>query len=570
MKFFKKIRQSIIDFQEDRRGAIAWLTVIAAVPLTVLMFYMVNTSKAVHDKTRAQDTSDMIALLHAAEGARAMNTLSMNHVSLTQAFSSGSNAAALHSVSLLQAAITAGGIFEAGLELWSTCKKWAQMSLPFDINWALFAACTVPYDLLILDLAVNEGQVLALQWKYDPHGAFKNADNSIKALNAKNKAIIDRYPEAVMKASQQIAQDSKVSAIYFDDPCVTGTSATCAVSNTAANMGMGMDLPVDKNKFPDSYTSFCAAMYFGTLGGALPVSLPGGLGNPGVSFLNGSFVRRGFDSLKGPMRGGKDPNVFLPDHVDVESGIGDVLEYYDDIAREEKRMYDGLIFSWQTGIDSAAFAMKVPIATVQLFTDYREIDPNIDDTVRKAIVIGDKLTFKLPYAQKEGNNVFLDYENILIAAMCLGDVFGRIGDSLGGLGSFADAIVPTLTQLDVYHPKEAGLFPNILPGVDTYTDHYKPLAFVFREQNKRWSPKIFANPTTGFSTYSQAIFYNPEEWTMYSQNWQGHLMPATKMETGLSGVTSRMNSKAVSVFDRMRQDLEAVQSEGSWGEVVSK
>jgi len=87
--------RSLRRFREDERGAAAFLMVCGMVPLVLLVFFMVNTAKSINDKNRAQDAADAIALAHATETARALNTISMNQVTLTQTFATSLNASSL-------------------------------------------------------------------------------------------------------------------------------------------------------------------------------------------------------------------------------------------------------------------------------------------------------------------------------------------------------------------------------------------------------------------------------------------------------------------------------------------
>jgi len=92
-------------FREDQRGAAAFLMVCGLVPLTLLVFFLVNGAKSINDSNRVQDAADAIALVHATETARALNTISMNQVTLTQTFAVAVNTSSLNNALVINGAM---------------------------------------------------------------------------------------------------------------------------------------------------------------------------------------------------------------------------------------------------------------------------------------------------------------------------------------------------------------------------------------------------------------------------------------------------------------------------------
>jgi hypothetical protein len=529
MKAFRIFKKLLSDFRNDKRGAIAWITIVAGVPLIMLMFYMVNSAKAIQDQTRTQDAADMIALVHAAEAARSLNTISMNQVTMTQAFASGVTSGTLFDVTVQHIARVV--LAEAAIALFivQTCNKY--LDIPY-VGAILFATCSLPADELAIEVGINGVKAGLLLSKYDPLGAFNIAKKTVKALNKMNEELVNRFPQAVSVAAKQIAQSAKVTDIYFDDSCAQGIATSCDSSNKR----QGMELPIVKDKQNEAYYTFCAALHFGTGGFDLGSIIPG-LPSVGGSLMNGSYVKRGFPILKGPMYGGKS-NEHLRDFINDETDIGKILKKYWDLA-ERKQLYDGntiIGFLWGDSL-------------------------------------GDK-GLQYPYEQKEDSNLFTDWVDLKIALQCLGAA------SIPGLSqilSVLGALTHDVPKMDLYYPIDDGGsgfsalpdFPKIQPGIDDYSDHYKPLAFVYRKSNKRWMPKVFKDTNKGFYAYSEALVFNPDEIGLYSQNWQSRLIPAKKMET-LSSIVSRMGSKAPSDFSDLKTDLQSVQGDSSWSEVVAK
>ena len=627
-------------FSIDQRGAMAMLAICAAIPLTLLMFYTVNTSKAMQDKTRAQDAADMIALVHAAEGARSLNTMSMNQVSMTQAWATGSTSGSLITTIYIHDVMLIAAVAATALFMHDECKWY--LKIPW-VGGALYGVCISPSVMLIGMLLINAYRTNKILWDYDPSDTHEVAYKAAEALNSKNKELINRYPEAVEVAAKQIAQSANVSDIYFDDRCKDGFADSCDQSNKR----QGMDLPVVANTLNGSLT-FCAALHVGTGGvdiGSL-INLPAGMPSiPGLGdmshtldadFINGSFVKRKFPMNHGPMRSGNEDYKSLHDYIDATTGIGVHLENYYDFAHDT-RLFDGLLnfpatigqladfISYaaagdtvDTGVDSGEFSDladrrddasddldeglsgdRPEGMTDQQWADAQNAQGQLDgvggsegavsdleegyDLAPDLVFFGESIEdqaigFNYPWEQETTNNIFTWIQNLKTINICIGDPVGDFTSSLGldGLSGITDAIFKPMPDIDVYHPKDVDLIPQIMPSIDDFSDAYKPLSMVMRTPNERWAPSVFrdTNRANGdkrqFYTYSQTLLFNPDEIGLYSQNWQSRLIPATKMGSGLAGVLSRMEGEIPEGFNAMKENLGAVQDMTSWGQIVAK
>ena len=211
-------------FLESERGAIGFVAIFAAIPLLVALFMIVNSAKSINDRTRNQDAADMIAMVHAAEAARSLNTMSMNQVSMTQVFATGVTSGSMIPLILTQDAMAAANV--GLLTGWQTnmCNKRykALKAIPF-VGSALYAAamaaCMAPLAAVLAELGSNAYRTTKIFWDYDVFDAVENSSNAINALDNKNTEIYDRFPEAVSVLAEQIAQDYKVQNIFFDDSC---------------------------------------------------------------------------------------------------------------------------------------------------------------------------------------------------------------------------------------------------------------------------------------------------------------------------------------------------------------
>jgi hypothetical protein len=554
---------------------------VSIIPLSLMLFYMVNSSKAIHEHTRTQDAADMVALAHASEAARSLNTLSMNQVSMTQAFASGVTGGSLLPIIAAHEVLVAIAMFATFKEGHNNICDPRYSWIP-KVGKILYGVCMVPTLTTEAKLLANGLRMAAILITHDPLNALNVASKSINALNAKNKALLDRFPEAASISAKQVAQSAQVTTLYFDDNCKDpDAAATCKSASDKERLGM--NLPVSKNIFA-GYPRFCAALFFGTGGADLgSLGLGGVTQSFGASLFNGSYTKRGFPTLKGPMLfGGDNKTQNLRDFVSLETKVGDILHDFWRMM-DNKSIYDGLLGAPIIALGAAAVALQVAEA-VGLATD--SMRDAVDDLMDEVLnftgpILGAKSPeeaggINYPYEQKEERNVYKDLVNVRTANMCIGDPVGKFTDAIGmsGVSQIASVVTGALPNIDVYHPMDEDVLPTIQPKLTDYSDAYKPLAFVFRKPNGRWSPSVFKNPTKGFHTYSEALVYNPDEIGLYSQNWQARLIPAEKMANHLSEIVTRMKSKAPSQFKSSEygliDDLTEVQNDNSWGDVVAK
>jgi hypothetical protein len=498
-------------WRSDERGAVAFITIVAAIPLTLLMFYMVNSAKAVNDRTRTQDAADMAVLAHAGEGARAMNTISMNQVSLTQAWTVTATAGTLNDLLIAQGLL----LIAESAAVVANGAKYCKGPPPWI---AICVARLAATEAVIVSHGVR---ALNINSRYKPNASYKVGKKSIKALNAMNNAVVDRYAKAAGFTASLVAKSANVRDMYFDKHCTSG----CGNANiTVKKHRMGMSLPVDKNPYPKAQLNFCAALHFGTVGAAISLPFPG-LSSIGASLKNGSYLKRKFPSLKGPMRSGKGGRASMTDYINRQTGIGSLLTDNYNLSRNKLTLW---IASSTWSYAKAGWPTK----------------------------------------QKKDNNYYTQWMALKTAAACaapkaVGDIFTKM------------ALSP-IPSYDLFHPKGVTVV-KLFPSLADFTDDYKILGFTYRMPNKRWVPKVFKGPKSqqqkGFYAYSQGLIFNPDEMGLYSQNWQAKLIPAKRMENQLGAVTQRMGQLAQegsSNFKDLQTDLNRVKSKASWGQVVAK
>ena len=321
MNFMRKFARA---FRSDQNGAVAFLTICAAVPLTLLMFYMVNSAKAVNDRTRNQDAVDMAVLAHAAEGARAMNTIAMNQVSLTQAWTVTSTAGTFFDLAMGQIAVLALQTAAVAKNAANYCKgppPWIAICL---------ARLAVPTGFIVAH-GIELGLMLD---KYNPRASYRTGRKSMLALNKMNNAIVDRYAKAAGATASLVAKSANSEDLYFDNHC----RSNCGNANiTVKAHRIGMSLPVDKNPYPKAPLNFCAALHFGSIGASISLPFPG-ISSIGASAINGSYRMRTFPAFEGPMQSGKGPSN-MTKYVNEETGFGRLLEKNYDFSRNKAMLW---------------------------------------------------------------------------------------------------------------------------------------------------------------------------------------------------------------------------------------
>ncbi len=543
----------------DERGTLAFIAIAGALPLFLIVFLIVNSGKATFDGTRTQDAADMIAMAHATEAARALNTISMNQVSIAQNYTTAVHSSSLYNTISIHIAMTSLAAAEAAMYANNECNHW--LSIPY-IGAALKAICMVPATLYGAELLAESAATAQLHWRYEPRKALQIASKALETLDNQNRAIVDRFPDVIRQQGNLIADTHRVSGFYIDDTCQEGLAASCS----ASALRQGMDLPVSVNTPRAIFPTFCMALHFGTGGidtGKAPVigelaSQLGGFSQ--VSAVHGSFQRRGFPINSGPMYGGSHDDPYLPIHVSKTSTIGTKLEYYQDISKEI-RLYDGVLNAAPSaGQALATVARMAGRAALGLSTRKyeRRMERHLNQVTKNPLgflIIGGYSTNSYrggpgesyPFDQTEDKNVFTMMTELRVAAKCsgIGEASKLAGSIIGKIATFT-GLLTQVPDFDLYHPRsirdESWLpRPTVLPGLDDFHNDYQPLAFALRLPNQRWANTYFRVHPQGYLKYAQAITYNPEEISLYSQSWRARLVPAHKLRD-LSTVVSNMKN----------------------------
>ena len=510
MTVSRTIRAALGRFARDERGAVAYLMMVGMTTVTLMVFLIVNTGNGLHDRTRAQDAADALAMTHAVEGARSLNVMSMNNVALTQGFAVGTISAALrNTMNEFNIKAAAAGVEIAASALY--CPKIAKKAIIPKVAAAVAAACLSHVGIMELRLGIFVMRMNSIRNRYDPDRAFDVADKTIRALNAMNDTLVKRYPDAVRAAAMPVARAARMSDFYFDEPCQPGSGSSCKGGKSR----QGMDLPVEQNDGLESKLQFCAGATLGTM------------------VTRTTYSKRGFASGTGPLARNAYTDPYLRDSVNEKTGIGKVLEGYYEYFDETEMICPKLNpwdFLWIWGKWG-----KCPKVTKPLGNYYQE--------------------------QKEDDNRFTLLADVMFAKFCEPTgALAAAGNAIPGI----NLLLRGTTDPVLYHPKNLSLRTAVpFPPVNEIDDAYKPMSMTFRRQSKRWAPEILHEPMEGAVSYAQALIYNADGLDIYSQNWTARLMPATRMDD-LPGVRERMRTRAPDAFDQIRRRFHAVSDLNSW------
>ena len=97
-------------------------------------------------------------------------------------------------------------------------------------------------------------------------------------------------------------------------------------------------------------------------------------------------------------------------------------------------------------------------------------------------------------------------------------------------------------------------------------EEFHVLAYGLRDKSPRLSESIMGTSVQSHTGYGQVGVYNPDGASMFSQNWQARLMPATRLDNPrVAGAA--LNAQAHASFDTLAASISAVTDTSTWGRV---
>ncbi len=580
--------------QRRRKGAIAMISVAAMIPLTAMFAANANTGQMVEERRKMQDAADALAMTHGAWTARSMNMLAMNRITSMQLLSVAAGSEALEGAMqeveftalLVAAQLAAHGASHCWRvpldEYWWTpvCAGWhALIGVP--ALKAVVGTSFVPgmasgiQDLIDFDpddLSDEEREALEdsgvdldalrppmdllsgrpvgvwdIRQKYAPKHGIDVSHKALEAVIGMDEAIISQFPQVMAEIGEEYARLHEVDAFHFNDPCEDPSLSGCSQSAThngmalpleevpnMLGMGSGFDTQstVDFGAMTSGATErarYCGAFFLGTPG-AGPFNL-----------MNTTFRARGFPNNRGPlMHGGSRGTPVLKRHLNDTTSIGKILHDFKDFYRRDN-ILSHMPRHWTV--------------------------PGLDPFGQWANLIGTQAT--------SGPNSFTRRFDLKMASICSGVTMASLLPSgLPGIADLPDWVpFKWMIALDIQAPLPVLLKPKDVPTLqvppwvqpDQMPDAFRILALTQAAKGKRLAAQVLTDNVQNHFGYGQVGVYNPDDASLYSQNWQYRMMPATRADDArdLAGNLSR---QAPGAFGDLSQSLNGV-GHGTWSRV---
>ncbi|MEP5758728.1 MAG: hypothetical protein ABJ327_05320, partial [Litoreibacter sp.] len=366
----------------------------------------------------------------------------------------------------------------------------------------------------------------------------------------------------------EIAEDYRtlldIQDHHFADPC-DGPVAnnTCRQTNT----GDGMALPLESAAFA-AHLRLQTVMRVGT------------------TVNDTTFAERGFPRGEGPMEyGGSTTRPRLENHINNITEIGNTLyefdRFYDSrISHMPRHPFSGpgtALFPGFQGLPERAYRGDPFVDRNRDIWDilepiYEGIIPilrTVLGVARNVYIFGfdehNQYLFQSEQGRTSNNSFFRNYTTAY-GAILLGDMRTNfpLGFDLGRFELVTMSPVPETFQLEDIDPGPWNLLPPVEPR--TMPEAFHVLGFALKDKSRRLSEIVIPTSVDTHTGYGQTGVFNPDGATLYSQNWQSKLMPATRLDD-VRRASRDLARQARDGFDDLADTLQQVQSTGSWGRV---
>ena len=545
-----------------RRGAIAMVALAGMVPVTGMMSANLNTSQMIDDRRQAQDAADALATMHGVWSARALNIISMNNVTTAQLLSVavGSEALFMTTTELTATATAAIGYIVSHEVQHCPPRTSGLAALVEAVIWS--APCVAWHVAVKVPASLAISRAADINSDFDPIHGIDVATKALEAIDGMNRALLARHPRAMAEIAEGYHGILDINDHHFADPCNGFGTANCSNRNSRD----GMALPLKAAEFLD-YSRMWQVMQTGT------------------TAIDTTFNARGFSRFDGPLtKGGSRQRPHLRDYINHLTGIGTVLYdfkrfYSRNISDLPRHPFAGPGTAIGGGSgggpgDPADDDSPFDDDTKDILDGLTDILENVDDITQSVL----KVLRKLPLAydrhptwanlqgqqRRRGPNSFTRNFNLLHGLVMMPAVRERfpLGISFkGGFRFITAAPVPEITRLvDVNAIQVPPLVdPARMP------DAFRILAFSHKEPSKRLGTAVLG-AGLDHDGYGQVGLYNPDGATLYSQNWQARLMPATRLDAPRQA-GSDLDREASASFDGFAAELRGMQNTTGWERV---
>jgi hypothetical protein len=549
-----------------RRGAMAVIAMVGMAPVTAMMSTNLNTSQMVDDRRQMQDAADALANTHGAWTARALNIISMNNVTAAQLLTVavGSEALSMTTTEIIAAATAATTAIKAHEA--RECRPYSKVDA---VLWT--PACIAWHEMINLPAIYAAIRAMDINSDFDPMHGVETARKALDAIDGMNKALAARHPRAMSEIAQSHYRLLDLDDHHFADPCNGPGVANCSRRNSRD--GMALPLIEAETGFDGAYTRLAALMQFGTV------------------TTDTTFLKRGFtERLRGPLRvGGSRARPELDEHINNITEVGNILYEFDwfyrstlsDMPRHPLHGPGTALIPRIDGIKSAPYrgagfvdrrrnlldvlhdAGRIAAPINEIALGLARLAPiGFDRHFRSRT--GTYLVLNPPVPNRRqdrtGNNSFHRFFTMLHMSVATPDVRRFIPVSIIPPATAVE--VPEIFQLPGISPIHPA--PPVEPIA--MPDEFRILAFGQKAKSRRFGERIMSSPVTGHTGYAQAGVFNPDGATLFTQNWQSRLMPATRLDNPRQAGRD-LDRAASAAFDDLASDLQQVRSSSSWGRV---
>lgn len=532
-----------------RKGAMAMVAVAAMVPTTAMLTSNLNTSQMVDDRRTVQDGADALAMMHGTWTARSLNIIAMNNVTTAQLLTVavGSEALVATAVQLIATAGLTEGYILGHAGIHCTPRNLAEAIL-----WT--GPCTTWHTMVALPALLAQSRAGSILENFRPVHGVRTASKALRAIDGMNHALLARHPRAMSEIGQRYARDLGLNDFHFADPCNGFGVQNCTTRNTDD----GMALPLEDGGFPE-YALLYGLMRTGTIG------------------VHTTFDARGFGFNEGPIRhGGSSRNPHVRDHINQITGIGNALNHF-------QNFYSSRISDLPRRIDSGpgnsfgprntqrrqrGRGIQRPTASgLGSVLNFTVRIQEIADTFNRIAL---NIAQFIPIIQKDRIPQFV---RLLPARQ---DTNGPNSYTLAFDAAYLTVMAPAVRN------NSAGLLAPVptqyrLAGMNSVTsvltanpydmpDPFHVLAFGLRDKSPRLSESVMGTSVQSHTGYGQVGVFNPDGASLFSQNWQARLMPATRMDNPRQAGAD-LNRQAHSSFDTLADSISAVTDTATWGRV---
>ena len=273
----------------DEGGAIAPLMILLFLFFLYWIVSVFNTGQLSVDKSRVQDGADVAAMVHADWTARALNTMTMNNVALSQN---------------LVALVASATVLEAELDLGARALETGTTIIEMSAICDGFPPCLAYYAARAAPAFATIAQLYEYERRYDAHHGIEVASETIAALNRMNDDLVRSMPRVAGDAIRVSLAPNDIDSVFVYKPCEHGDGC----GSTAL---LGRDLPVRTGLRELAYLELCDAA---------------ANGSDGSSRLN--YEKLGYPRNKGPLKAGGGGGKSVKDFISRDTGLGLIYQEF--------------------------------------------------------------------------------------------------------------------------------------------------------------------------------------------------------------------------------------------------